>query len=148
MSSTQLGRVQLLIMQVLWDKARATAREITEAINQQEPIAHSTVQTLLRGLEDKHAVAHEAEGRTFVFHPLVAEDHFKQNATSDLLQRVFGGSVQALVTHLLKNESVSRQEIDEIRDLINTGGEQKKASKARRKTNKTAVKKTRKNNHS
>ncbi len=122
MAPSQLGRVQLLIMQVLWDKERATAREITEAINQAEPIAHSTVQTLLRGLEDKRAIQHRAEGRTFVFFPLVKEDKFKQSATSDLLQRVFAGNAASLVSHLLKNEQVSPEEMSEIRKLINRRG--------------------------
>ncbi len=122
MASTQLGRVQLLIMQVLWDKGRATAREITDAINATEPIAHSTVQTLLRGLEEKDSVSHEIEGRTFVFFPRVEEDSFKQSATRDLVQRVFGGNAATLVAHLLKNENVSRKEINEIRKLINRRG--------------------------
>ncbi len=119
MAATKLGRVQLLIMQVLWDKGRATAREITDAINASEPIAHSTVQTLLRGLEEKGSISHEAEGRTFVFVPLVAEEKFKRNATRDLVQRVFGGNAGSLVAHLLMNENVSREEVDEIRKLIN-----------------------------
>ena len=125
MTSTQLGRVQLLIMQVLWEKERATAREITDAINEIEPIAHSTVQTLLRGLEEKEAVSHDAEGRTFVFFPLVKEAQFKQSATSDLVQRVFRGKAASLVSHLLKNEKVSAKEIDEIRKLINQQSKKK-----------------------
>lgn len=119
MSSTRLGRVQLLIMQVLWDRKKATAREITDAINATEAIAHSTVQTLLRGLEEKGSITHQEEGRTFVFYPLVEERKFKQSATRDLVERVFGGSVGNLVAHLLQNEKVSRKEIEEIRDLIN-----------------------------
>jgi len=119
MASTHLGRVQLLIMQVLWERGRATAREITDAINASEPIAHSTVQTLLRGLEEKQAVSHEAQDRTFVFFPLVQEHEFKQSATRDLVERVFGGSAGSLVAHLLKSENVSREEIEEIRKLIN-----------------------------
>ena len=122
MTATQLGRVQLLIMQVLWEKGRATAREITDAINAAEPIAHSTVQTLLRGLEEKGSVSHKTEGRTFVFVPLVQEDKFKSSATRDLVERVFGGNAGTLVAHLLKNENVSRKEIDEIRKLINRRG--------------------------
>lgn len=122
MMATQLGRVQLLIMQVLWERGRTTAREITEAINLSEPIAHSTVQTLLRGLEEKGSVSHEAQERTFVFFPLVPEHEFKQSATRDLVERVFGGSAGSLVAHLLKNESVSREEIEEIRKLINRRG--------------------------
>ncbi|REK17451.1 MAG: BlaI/MecI/CopY family transcriptional regulator [Planctomycetota bacterium] len=118
MPPTQLGRVQLLIMQVLWDKGRATAREITDTINASEPIAHSTVQTLLRGLEQKGAISHRAEGRTFVFVPLIAEDKFRTSVTRDLLDRVFGGNAGSLVAHLLKHEKVSREEVAEIRKLI------------------------------
>src|SRR5262245_25926405 len=118
MTATRLGRVQLLIMKILWAKGRASAREITDALNESEPIAHSTVQTLLRGLEEKESIAHEADGRTFVFFPLVKEDKFKRSATRDLLERVFGGDVGSLVTHLLKNEKVSAKELQEIRRLI------------------------------
>lgn len=125
MTATQLGRVQLLIMQVLWEKGRTTAREITDSINEIEPIAHSTVQTLLRGLEEKQAVSHDSEGRTFVFFPLVKEAEFKQSATSDLVQRVFRGKAASLVSHLLKNEKVSKKEIDEIRKLIDQQSKKK-----------------------
>ena len=126
MTSTQLGRVQLLIMQVLWNKGQATAREITDALNATIPIAHSTVQTLLRGLVDKGAVKFEAEGRTFVFVPLVEEDRFRITATRDLLDRVFDGNVASLVAHLLKHEKLSRQQVDSIRKLMAARG--KKAS--------------------
>lgn len=118
MTATQLGRVQLMIMQTLWAKGRATAREITDALNEIEPTAHSTVQTLLRGLEEKGSIAHEAEGRTFTFFPVVQEDKFKRSATRDLLDRVFGGDVTSLVAHLLKNEQVSKKEMQAIRRLI------------------------------
>jgi BlaI family penicillinase repressor len=109
-------------MQILWGKGRATARDITEALNASEPIAHSTVQTLLRTLEDKGSITHEVEGRTFVFFPLVKEDKYKRNATRDLLDRVFGGDVQSLVAHLLQHENMSRKELDEIRHLIDERG--------------------------
>jgi predicted transcriptional regulator len=119
MEAMNLGRVQLQIMQVLWDKQQATAREITDAINALEPIAHSTVQTMLRVLEEKQAVQHKAEGRTFVFYPLVPETDFKQSATQNLVERVFGGSVSNLLAHLLDCRKVTKQEIDEIRKMIN-----------------------------
>ena len=122
MTATQLGRVQLLIMQVLWEKRQATAREITDTISRQEAIAHSTVQTLLRGLEEKGAVDHKAEGRTFVFFPVVKEKQFKDTATRDLVERVFGGDAANLMAHLLSDKKVSRKEIDQIREMINRRG--------------------------
>jgi BlaI family transcriptional regulator, penicillinase repressor len=125
MTATQLGRVQLLIMQTLWKLGRATAREITDALNEEEPIAHSTVQTLLRTLEEKGSIKHEVDGRTFVFVPLVQEDKYKRNATRDLLERVFGGDVRSLVAHLLQNEKVSPKELAEIRQLIEKRGDKR-----------------------
>ncbi len=128
MNSPRLGRVQLKIVQALWEKRRANAREITETLNRDEPvahspiahspIAHSTVQTLLRKLEAKGAVAHDVEDRTFVFYPLVQEHCVKRGATRELLDRVFGGSVAGLVAHLLENEQVSGEELVQIRELI------------------------------
>src|SRR5205807_7853464 len=87
MGETQLGRMQFRIMQVLWDRGRASAREITDALNRSEPVAHSTVQTLLRQLEAKGAVGHEAASRTFVFFPQLKEDKVKRTAARDLLER-------------------------------------------------------------
>jgi BlaI family penicillinase repressor len=117
--SIRLGRVQLRIMQVLWERGRITARDITEALNAETPIAHSTVQTLLRNLEAKGAAGHEIEGRTFVFFPLVREGEVAKSVTRDLLDRVFDGRVSNLVSYLLKNEKVSAEELKELRRLIN-----------------------------
>lgn len=118
MGEAQLGRMQFRIMQVLWDRGRASAREITDALDRAEPVAHSTVQTLLRQLEAKGAVGHVAEDRTFVFFPRLKEEKVKRNAARDLLERVFGGDVGSLVAHLLGDESPSRAELDEVRRLI------------------------------
>lgn len=106
------------IVQVLWEKRRASARQITEALNREGPIAHSTVQTLLRKLEAKGAVGHDVEDRTFVFYPLVQEDCVKRRATRELVDRVFGGSAAGLVACLLESERVSRKELAQIRGLI------------------------------
>jgi BlaI family transcriptional regulator, penicillinase repressor len=118
MGETQLGRMQFRIMQVLWDRGRASAREITDALNESETVAHSTVQTLLRQLEAKGAVGHDAEDRTFVFFPCLKEDKVKRTAAREMLDRIFGGNVGSLVAHLLKGERLSRDDLDELHRLI------------------------------
>ena len=114
----KLGKVQLQIMQILWERGEATAREVTEALNLSEPVAHSTTQTLLRKLEAKSAVTHIVQDRVFVFRPLSREADISESAARDLLTRVFGGSVYGLVSHLLKHESVSDDELKRLRALI------------------------------
>ena len=105
-------------MQVLWERGEATAREITDALSQNAPIAHSTTQTLLRKLEGKGAVTHDTRDRVFVFRPLSRQSEVSATAARDLLTRVFGGSVYGLVSHLLKHESVSDDELERLRELI------------------------------
>lgn len=118
----RMGKVQLQIMQVLWGRGEATAREITDALNLSAPIAHSTTQTLLRKLEDKGAVAHESRDRVFVFRPLSQQSDVSETAARDLLTRVFGGSVYGLVSHLLRHENVSADEMRRLRELIDESG--------------------------
>lgn len=114
----KLGRVQLQIMEVLWHCETATAREITDAMNRKNSIAHSTVQTLLRKLEDKGAVTHEVRERTFVFRALWQQNETKAAATRDLLTRVFNGSASGLVAHLLQHEKITPSEMKRLRELI------------------------------
>jgi BlaI family transcriptional regulator, penicillinase repressor len=118
MAKMGFGRVQMRIMQVLWKKRRATAREITDALNEFEPIAHSTVQTLLRTLEQKGAATHDVDERTFIFRPLVRNDRVVKTALKEFIDRVFNGSAEGMVSYLVKNEFVSPEEMKTISDLF------------------------------
>ena len=117
-SPIRVGAVQTRILRVLWRDGQATARTITEELSKSKPIAHSTVQTLLRKLEAKGAVAHSVKGRTFFFHPLVKESEVIESATKDLLSRLFGGSAFSLAAHLVKSEPISHEQLDGLRKLI------------------------------
>jgi len=120
-----LGRVQMRIMQVLWSCDEATARDITDELNRRgkalpgaSPLAHSTVQTLLRQLEAKGMATHEKRERTFVFRATQPREEIAATATRDLLARVFDSSVSSLVAHLLRHEPISRDEMARLRELI------------------------------
>ena len=107
-------------MRQLWKKP-CNARELTDSLNAeagQAPMAHSTVQTLIRQLEKKGAVNHEQHGRTFVFRPLFEEGRSLAQTTRDFVNRIFGGSVQGLMAHLLESEQVSPAELKKIEKLI------------------------------
>ena len=114
----RVGTVQMRILRVLWERAKATARQITDEVSKTKPIAHSTVQTLLRKLEAKGAVAHDVDDRTFLFRPLVTEEQVRRSATRELLSRVFDGSAYGLVAHLVESEQIGPDELAEIRRLI------------------------------
>ena len=116
----QMGPGQLRIMQVLWKRQRASAREITRALNRAKSteIAHSTVQTLLRQLESKGIVSHEKENRTFVFFPLVDRENVIKSEIRKLKKRLFAGSAGNLMNFLLTRERISKGELKQIQKLI------------------------------
>ena len=122
MSETRFGRVQLRIMQVLWKKGRVNAREITEILNKESPIAHSTVQTLLRKLENKGSIDHDIEDRTFVFYPLVKANQVIKSVSREMIDRMLQGNAGDLVCYLIKHEQISKSELKQIRKLINEKG--------------------------
>ena len=118
MTISRFGRQQFRIMLVLWKKGRATAREITEALNREEAIAHSTVQTLLRQLEKKGAITHDVEGRTFIFRPLKNQEKVRANAAHNVIGRLFHDSSAELISHLLEHEEITPEEREEIRAIV------------------------------
>ena len=114
----RLGKVQFQIMQVLWQRGPSAAREITEELARTVPIAHSTVQTLLRQLEAKGAVTHDVQERTFVYRPLYQPSDVTATPLHDLLVRVYQGSIYNLMSHLLKQETISPDELERVRQLL------------------------------
>ncbi len=118
MKPLRIGKVQLDIMNVIWEKGETTAREITDELCRQKAIAHSTVQTLLRNLEAKGAITHEKQDRTFTFKPLIHREDVQASSAHDLLTRVFQGSAYDLVSHLLKEERIEKDELLRLRELI------------------------------
>ena len=118
MSDQHFGWLQLRILHVLWEKGRANARDITDALNEIEPIAHSTVQTLLRRMEGKGAIAHKVEDRTFSYYPVIEPEKVAGNAVRDIIDYVFSGSPEGLVSYLLKAENISFIKLKELRNMI------------------------------
>jgi BlaI family transcriptional regulator, penicillinase repressor len=114
----RLGTVQFQIMQVLWQRGPLTARQITDELARTSPITHSTVQTLLRQLESKEAIAHETQDRAFVYRPLIQQSDLTQNPLREVLTRAYQGSVINLMSHLLRTEKLSPEELARLRTMI------------------------------
>ena len=110
MKKYKFGRVQMRIMQELWKKKRSNARELTDAINEFEPVAHSTVQTHLRILENKGAIDHDIEKRTFIFYPKLNNEKVINDELGSVISRLFGGSAECMVSHLVKNQYISPED--------------------------------------
>ena len=113
----RLGELQLRIMQVLWDEGPATVAEVQERLDG-EPLAYTTVATMLRKMENRGLVRHETEDRRFVYEAAVSLDAVTRSMTADLVDRLFRGSMADAVSHLLESREVSPGELARLEQII------------------------------
>lgn len=106
-------------MQVLWTSAPLTTGEIVEALQRQEPGWHpKTAQTLIGRLVKKKAIGFTAQGRTYLYRPLVSQEACIDHETETFLDRLFGGSLKPLLAHFVENRKLSKKEIEELKRLL------------------------------
>lgn len=117
MPERHLTKCELEIMDVVWRKQRATVQEVCDVLSRD--LAYTTVMTTLKILEEKRGVLRrEKAGRAYVYEPVVTREEVRQQMAGDLTQRLFAGSVTSLMLSLLGNRRVSKTEIRELKQII------------------------------
>jgi len=110
---------ELDLMAVLWDRGPSTAAEVREALSGQGvDLAYNTVLTLLRILEDKGHVDHKEEGRAHRFRAAVKRKEAGASALRRTLDRMFGGSAEALVAQLVQQRGLSKEDLKRLRRVV------------------------------
>jgi predicted transcriptional regulator len=109
----ELTKAEEEIMQVLWKLERAFVRDILEELPEPKP-AYNTVSTIVRILESKGFVGHEAFGKSHQYHPLVAQDKYKSYFLKNFMSGYFGGSFEKLVSFFAKDNNLNVQELDQL----------------------------------
>jgi BlaI family penicillinase repressor len=109
---------ELEILKVLWDLGEGSVREVYEALAAQRPVVQNTVQAFLRTMEEKGLVRHRADGRTFIYQPVLKRQETEQRLVSGVLQKVFDGAVDQLVQSALSLKRPSAEEIERLEALI------------------------------
>ena len=117
MRPQRLHHLELEVMKVVWKLARATVNDVLDNIDRK--LAYTTVATTMKSLEKKGFLAHEVEGRTFVYQPLVKETEITHTMLNDLLERLFDNSAEKLVNTLLEVRQTSVDEHNRLQALIN-----------------------------
>jgi BlaI family transcriptional regulator, penicillinase repressor len=110
---------ELEILHVLWERGPSTVREVHEALNAKRPIGYTSVLKLMQIMTAKGTVRRNVQQRAHVYEAVQAEEKTKQQLARDVLQRVFDGSASELMMHALAGRKASKEEIEEMRRLLN-----------------------------
>ena len=116
--SDVLTEAEQRIMRVLWDKGEASVRDVTDALEDSYPVAYNTVLTLLRILTDKEYVKPRQDGRAFIYKPVVSRADARTRALRKVVSTFFEGSPTELAQHLIRNESLSTDELQALKNEL------------------------------
>jgi predicted transcriptional regulator len=116
--SIRLTRFELEIMHALWEIGSGSVREIQERLPEKRRPAYTTVQTIVRRLEEKEAVRRLKKiGNAFIFEPLVTKKSAHHRLINELLES-FGGSARPLMAHLAETGRLSLEDLKELEGML------------------------------
>ena len=104
------------LMEILWERGSATAAEVRDALT--DDLAYNTVLTILRRLEEKGYLRREEEGRAHRYYPVIAREEVRKSALRRLLNGVFAGSPELLLTQLISERKLSPAQIRRLRNIL------------------------------
>ena len=106
------------VMQILWELQKAFVKEVIEKYSDPKP-AYTTISSIIRILESKGFVAHQAFGNTHQYYPIIKKEDYRSSSFSNFVERYFDSSVKNVVSFLIKEEKLSDKEIAELQELLN-----------------------------
>jgi BlaI family penicillinase repressor len=113
-------------MKIVWERGEVTVREVYEELLDRRKIAYTTVMTMLGVLEGKEHLEKAVGERAYVYRPARPKQEVIGTMVADFISRVFNGSAKPLMQHLIDNEQVSREELDEIKTMLATEAKARK----------------------
>jgi BlaI family penicillinase repressor len=118
MTTPKLSRLELRIMEVLWDKGDCSVREIQESFPESGRSAFTTIQTTIYRMEVKKVVARAKKiGNSLIFTPLISKNAAQRRLIDDLIS-LFGGRIQPVVAHLVQSGKFTSDDVKEAQKLL------------------------------
>jgi len=113
----KLGKREEQIMQALWHLEKAFVKEVIAELPDPKP-HYNSVATMMRILEEKGLVDHEAFGNSFRYFPVLSKDEYQKHAIGNIVLQYFNNSYSSMLAFFAKEEKISKQELNEIVKII------------------------------
>lgn len=114
----QISEAEFEVMKIVWKHAPISTNEITEKLLQTTSWSPKTIQTLIKRLVTKGALAYEKQSRVFVYTPLVKESEYIGQESNSFLERYYDGDIITMLSAYIENNKLSEKEIEHLRTLL------------------------------
>ena len=113
-----ISKTEFAVLDALWEQFPASANEIIQRLNQNKVWHEKTVKTLLSRLVKKQVINFDKQQRSYLYFPLVERSTYTEKESKSLVSRLFGGKVAPLVAGFANSDSLSKEDVDELKSLI------------------------------
>lgn len=107
------------VMKIIWSKKEVTSKEIIENLSDKKEWKAATIKSLISRLLNKGAIGFNKEGKEYIYFAEIEEEFAVREESKSFLNRVFNGSISDLLLNFVKEEKLSKEDIDELRDILN-----------------------------
>ncbi|MBX9614328.1 MAG: BlaI/MecI/CopY family transcriptional regulator [Brevundimonas sp.] len=114
----RISSAESLIMEALWRDSPLSAEQVMAQVSEDQGWTPATVKSLLNRLLTKGAVAAEAQGRRYLYRPLIARNDYVHTESRGLIDRLFDGRLAPMVAHFSQRETLSPEDVAELKRLI------------------------------
>ncbi|NER12789.1 BlaI/MecI/CopY family transcriptional regulator [Leptobacterium flavescens] len=114
----QLTKAEEEVMQLLWKLEKANVAALINELPEPKP-AYNTISTIVRILESKGFVAHEKEGKGYLYYPLVKKTEYSNQSINKLVDGYFQGSFKSMVSFFMKKNDINLSELEDVLNEIN-----------------------------
>jgi predicted transcriptional regulator len=115
----ELNSSEESIMRILWDLGEGVVHDIIEKLPAPKP-PYTTVSSVVRLLEKKGFIDHNAYGKTHVYFPTISKEEYARKSFSNLVKHYFEGSPKNIVSFIVQENALKPDEVDELKQLIDS----------------------------
>lgn len=116
---------ELALLRVLWDRGPSTVRQVHEVVCRERDLGYTTVLKTLQVMTDKGLAQRDETDRSHIYRAAFSQEATQRGLVSDLMEKAFAGSAAQLVMQALSGQKASREELAQIRALLDRAGEVK-----------------------
>lgn len=106
------------VMKIIWKYPYCTASEVIKALEDYKDWKPKTVKTLIRRLLEKQVLGYEVSGREYKYFSLVNEQECIKSESNSFLQRIYRGSIKALLLNYIEDNKLSKEDIEELTNIL------------------------------
>lgn len=113
-----ISSAELKILEILWENSPLSAIQIVNQLEGVQSWSNRTIKSLINRLLKKKAISYNQDGNRYFYYPLLKKNDYLHKTSHSFITRLFGGKISPLVAHFVKQEKISKEDLQELKAIL------------------------------